>query len=51
MADEAISHDMVAIRDAAARGDVEASKAAHAVGVANKEEHSGAKSEYIKSMV
>eukprot|EP01043_Picozoa_sp_COSAG02_P037906 COSAG02_NODE_2882_length_7818_cov_12.332642_2_plen_546_part_00 len=51
MADKGASHDMEAIRDAAARGDVEASKTAHAAGVANKEEHSGAKSEYIKSMV
>ena len=45
------SHDMEEIRDAHARGDVEASKAAHAAGIAAKEEHSGAKSEYIKSMV
>ena len=45
------SHDMQAIRDAHARGDVEASVAAHAAGVANIEEHANTKSEYIKSLV
>ena len=49
--DPTSSHDMVEIRAAHVAGDVEASKAAHAAARAEAEIHSGAKSEYIKSLV
>jgi VIT1/CCC1 family predicted Fe2+/Mn2+ transporter len=44
------SHDMGKIRGAYKSGDVEASKQAHAQGYAEADVHSGAKSEYIKSI-
>ena len=45
------SHDMAKIKGAYKAGDIQASKAAHAAGTAEADVHSGAKSEYIKSMV